>query len=285
MQELLVPLPLGFFLAAGLGLNVVQGQGDPDLELGLDGFHGSFGRLMSAHHKDVALGSAGGNENLGLGRAEELYVLRCLLLHPFHHRVFHVDTHLHLTLGALILLHQLHITLGDSCNLEAHVGLIDGADVGKKVSQPLDHIFAVGGKFLDGSLILPSALLNEPFGAGEVQHSYDGFHAVFAAALQYFAVMLDLTLVKHTGLRLDPRPFDGEAVGVQPRACQKFDVLLIAVIVVAGVAAGLIEAGKLHVFHGPVIAVDVIALHLMGCGGSADQNAFGKTHVLISFFT
>lgn len=45
--------------------------------------------------------------------------------------------------------------------------------------------------------------------------------------------MLDLGRVK-LALRLDARPLDGEAVGVQARIGQQFNVLLISLVMVAG---------------------------------------------------
>ena len=102
------------------------------------------------------------------------------------------------------------------------------------------------------------------------------------AAGDHLAVVLDLVFVKLPFLRLDARPLDREAVGVQPRVGQKHDVLLIAVVVIAGNAAGLCKAGVWQMFLRPVVAVDIVALHLMGGRGGSDEKNLGKAHVVSS---
>ena len=64
----------------------------------------------------------------------------------------------------------------------------------------------------------------------------------------------------------DPCPFDGEAVSVQPSLGHHFDILLIELVMVTGVAAWLGKAGVRHIFLQPVVAVKVVSLHLMGGG-------------------
>ena len=109
----------------------------------------------------------------------------------------------------------------------------------------------------------------------------DGLDAVLPAAADHLAVMLDLRLVKLALLRLDARPLNGEAVGIQPGPGEEPDVLLVAVVVVAGRAAGLGEAGMRQLLLQPVVAMDVVALDLMGGGRRADKKAFRESHVLL----
>ena len=82
--------------------------------------------------------------------------------------------------------------------------------------------------------------------------------------------MGDLGLVVFALLGLNARPFDGETVGVEAGSLQQRDVLGITVVVVAGVPGGLVEGGVLHPLHGPVVGMNVVALHLVGGGGRAD---------------
>ena len=91
--------------------------------------------------------------------------------------------------------------------------------------------------------------------------------------------MLNCILAKAPFLRLDPRPFDGETVGIQPSLRHKADILFIAVIMIAGQAAGLRKAGMGQLLLRPVIAVNIVALHLVGSGGSANQKALRKRHI------
>ena len=88
--------------------------------------------------------------------------------------------------------------------------------------------------------------------------------------------MLDFGGVKLPLLRLDARPLDGEAVGVQTGIGQQLNVLLVPIIMVTGKAAGLGEARVGQLLLRPVIAVEVVAFHLMGSRGRTDKKAFFK---------
>ena len=88
--------------------------------------------------------------------------------------------------------------------------------------------------------------------------------------------MLDFGGVKLALLRLDARPLDGKAVGVQPGVCQQLDVLFIPVIMVTGNAARLGKAGVGQLLLRPVVGMDIVTLDLMGGSGRADKEAFFK---------
>ena len=88
--------------------------------------------------------------------------------------------------------------------------------------------------------------------------------------------MLDFGGVKLAFLRLDARPFDRKAVGVQPGICQQADIFLIPIIMVAGNAARLSKAGVGQLLLRPVVGMNVVALDLMGGSGRADKEAFFK---------
>ena len=179
------------------------------------------------------------------------------------------------SLGGL-LCHQAE-PLGDRRQLQAHVGLIDGADIVQLTAQLLHHIADIALEIFDRGFCLPAALGNQPFGAGEVQQRHNGFHAVRLAAGNDLAVMLDFGRVELALLRLDARPFDRKAVGVQPGVRQQADIFFIPIIVVAGNAAGFCKAGMRQLLLRPVVGMDVVALDLMGGSGRADKEAFFKS--------
>ena len=146
----------------------------------------------------------------------------------------------------------------------------------KLTAQLLHHIADIALEIFDRAFSLPAALGNQPFGAGEMQHRHNGFHTVRLAAGNDLAVMLDLGRVKLALLRLDARPLDGEAVGVQARIGQQFNVLLIFIIMVAGNAARLGKAGVGQLLLRPVVGMNIVTLDLMGGSGRADKETFFK---------
>ena len=143
-------------------------------------------------------------------------------------------------------------------------------------AQLLHHIADIALEVFDRGFSLPAALGNQPFGASEVQQRNNGFNAVRLAAGNDLAVMLDFSRVELALLRLDARPLDGKAVGVQPCICQQFNVLLILIIMVAGNAARLGKAGVGQLLLRPVVGMDIVTLDLMGGSGRADKETFFK---------
>ena len=161
-------------------------------------------------------------------------------------------------------------------DLQAHVGLIDGADDVQLTAQLLHHIADIVLEVFDRGFCLPAALGNQPFGAGEVQQRRNRFNAVRLAAGNDLAVMLDFGRVEPALLRLDTRPFDGKAIGVQPGIRQQSNIFLIPIIMVAGNAARLSKAGVGQLLLCPVVRMNVVALDLMGGSGRADKETFFK---------
>lgn len=199
-------------------------------------------------------------------------------------KTLEVHAHLHAAFGGFacigsslggLLCHQAE-PLGDSRQLQTHIRLIDGADDVKLTAQLLHHIADIALEIFDRAFSLPAALGNQPFGAGEMQQRHNGFHTVRLAAGNDLAVMLDLGRVKLALLRLDARPLDGEAVGVQARIGQQFNVLLILIIMVAGNAARLGKAGVGQLLLRPVVGMDIVTLDLMGGSSRADKETFFK---------
>ena len=109
-----------------------------------------------------------------------------------------------------------------------------------------------------------------------MQQRNNGFNAVLLAAGNDLTVMLDFSRVKLALLRLDARPLNGKAVGVQPGICQQANIFLIPIIMVAGNAARLSKACVRQLLLRPVVGMNVVALDLMGGSGRADKDAFFK---------
>src|SRR5205823_2649209 len=107
--------------------------------------------------------------------------------------------------------------------------------------------------------------------------SHDRRDAELVAGLQHVAVMRQYGLREEALLRLDPRPLDGEAIGVEAQLAQELYILAVEPIVVAGVAARLYEPATGRMLHYPEIAVDVVALDLMRRGRRAPQETIRKT--------
>ena len=283
MGELFLPRSGGKGFTARLGLQVMQREGQTDLDLGADCLDGLPRGSVGAHHQQIALRRALADENFRLRCAEHGGVFGGGVLHIFHH-LLEVHAHLYAAFGGFactgsslggLLCHQAE-PLGDRRQLQAHVGLIDGADIRKFAAQLLHHIADIALEVFNRGFYLPAALGNQPFGAGEVQQRRNRFHAVRLAAGNDLAVMLDFGRVELALLRLDARPLDGEAVGVQARIGQQFNVLLILIIMVAGNAARLGKAGVRQLLLRPVVGMNVVALDLMGGSGRADKETFFK---------
>ena len=77
-------------------------------------------------------------------------------------------------------------------------------------------------------------------------------------------------------LRLDPGPLHREAIRIQTQPRQGGDVLRIAVIVVAGVTRRLGEDRVRKMLEQPAVAIDVVALHLVGRRRSAPKKLSGN---------
>ena len=281
--ELFLPCGGGKAFAARLGLQIVQGERQPHLDLGADRFDGLPRGGVGAQNQQITLRRALADENFRLWCTEHGGVFGGNILHVLHH-LLEVHTHLHAALcgfarvgGGLggLLCHQAE-PLGDGRQLQAHICFVDGADVRKLAAQLPHHIADIALEVFDSGFRFPAALGDQPLGAGEVQQRHNRLDPVCLAAGNDLAVMLDLGGVELTLLRLDARPFDGKAVGVQPGAGQQLDVLLILIIMVAGDAARLGKAGVGQLLLCPVVGMDVVALDLMGGSGRAHEESFFK---------
>ena len=104
---------------------------------------------------------------------------------------------------------------GDGRQLQPHIRLIDGADVLQAAAQFPCDIRGIAAEVFHGAFRFPAAFPDEPHRAGEMHQRYDGLYAVFPAAADHVAVVLRLRPVKAAFFRLDARPLDGKAVGVE----------------------------------------------------------------------
>ena len=278
--EFLIPFFLCLFLPAGDGLHVMQAQGPAHFDVGSCLPNGPTGGGMCLHDNFVAVGCAGRHEGGGLFGTEGSKVFfgqQGIALH----QILQVHAHLHLARRH----HLLENLPGHGGDLDAHVGLVDGADVLQLAAKLLRDIPGIPGKIGGGSVRLPAALADQPDGAGKVMQGHDGLQAVFLAAADHIPVMRRFLFAEYAFLRLDPRPFDGKAIGVQPGFRHQLDILFIAVVVVAGNPAGLHKAGMGHLFLRPIVAVRIIALHLMGrCGRAQQEILFKPCHGFLLLF-
>ena len=68
-------------------------------------------------------------------------------------------------------------------------------------------------------------MLQEPPGMGKVVKSDHGFDVVASQDIDDLLIMRNGLLVPGIRERLDPAPFDGEAIGINAQFLQKFQVL------------------------------------------------------------
>src|SRR5271156_731383 len=97
-----------------------------------------------------------------------------------------------------------------------------------------------------------------------MMEGYDRRDLVFVAACEHAAVMVERGARELAGLGLDAGPFDREAIGVEADPREHRDVVGVAMVLVARVARRLDERRSGCVLEYPVIAVEVIALDLVG---------------------
>ena len=101
-------------------------------------------------------------------------------------------------------------------------------------------------------------------------------NAIFPAAADHTAVVLDFLFIERAVLRLDSGPLDAEPVGIQSSGLHQLNIIFIAVVMVAGNAALFFIGGVGHLFLCPAVGVRVEALYLMGSSCGTDKKAFWK---------
>ncbi len=132
----------------------------------------------------------------------------------------------------------------------------------------LHYISAILRKRLNCALTLPATILDYPDWRCKMHHCHNRGDMVCMTALQHAPVMSNLRLVKFPLLRFDTCPFDRKPVCGKPRLCHQFYVFFISIIMIHCVQRWFIKCTVLHVLHRPVIAVNIVSLHLMCRRGS-----------------
>ena len=122
----------------------------------------------------------------------------------------------------------------------------------------------------------PAAPARHPARDGEVVVRHHRRDAVLQAALDHPSVVVERGARVEARLGLDPRPLEGEAVGVQPELGEHGDVLGVAVVVVAGVAGRLVEGRVRGPLHRPDVGVDVAPFDLVAGRRRAPEEAVRK---------
>ena len=135
-----------------------------------------------------------------------------------------------------------------------------------------------------------------------VRQRHHGLNAVLSALFEDALVEGDAFGV---GLLLIPtreqaRPVDGHAVALEAHLAEERDILLVVVVEVHGLVAR-VEDARLHACRRDrarrrdraaghnirdieaLASIEVSALDLVGCGRSAPEEPFGKSHGLQSF--
>src|SRR5690349_14553064 len=90
------------------------------------------------------------------------------------------------------------------------------------------------------------------------------------------AVVVERRLRELAVLGLDPAPLEREAIGVEAEAREPIQIVGVAMVVIAGVAARLAAGRALGVLPRPPVVVPVAAFDLMSGGGRAPDEARRK---------
>src|SRR5580693_7213551 len=128
--------------------------------------------------------------------------------------------------------------------------------------------------------VFPSAVAGDPSRRSEMMKGYDGRDLMLVTAREHAAVMVECGARELARLRLDAGPFDGKAVGVEAEPREHRDVVGVAMVLIAGVARRLDERRPRRVLENPVVAIEVVALDLVGGGRCAPQKIGGKSETL-----
>lgn len=183
---------------------------------------GADGGAVGGHDELVSAWGAGVGEALRLGNAKYLHAFfgdGLLVFHHFLHVQAHLDVFVDVGAACLGFLelghHLLAIPFGYGGDLDAHVGLVDGADVGQVGAELCDDVADVLSKVVGSGFGFPTAFANQPDRGGKMHQCHDGLDAVFEAAGDDVAVVLDLVFVEVALFGFNSGPLDGKAVGVQ----------------------------------------------------------------------
>jgi len=164
-------------------------------------------------------------------------------------------------------------------------GLVVGDPVADAVAQPAGDVPGVVDEGLGGGAVAPAAAVLQGLGEVPVVEGREGPDPGLEQAVDQGVVEVEAGRVGGArALGLDPRPGDGEAVGVQTEPLHQLDVVPPPVVVVAGdvgVRAVLdLARGRGEAVPDRLSAATRMAgaLDLLGGGGGAPDEFFGKAH-------
>src|SRR6266481_7833367 len=121
----------------------------------------------------------------------------------------------------------------------------------------LSSALAVSREQLGGLFVFPSAVSCDPSRRREMMDRHDRRYLVLVTACEHAAIMVERGARELTGLGLDPRPFDREAIRVEAEPREHRDVIGVAMVLIARVARWLDERRPPGVLEHPIIAVEV----------------------------
>ena len=168
----------------------------------------------------------------------------------------------------------------DEILVRAEVGLVDRACDADQIAEMCGGALAVSREQFGGLLVFPSAVARDPSRRGEVMKGHDRRDLVLVTACEHAAVMVERGARELAGFGLDARPFDREAVGVEAESREHRDVVGVAMVLIAGVARRLDERRPRRVLEHPVVAIEVVALDLVGGSRCAPKKIGGKGETL-----
>ena len=151
------------------------------------------------------------------------------------------------------------------------------------VGEMLGDVAGVGGEGFGGVAGLPAAFVFEGLGEVPVEERAVGLNVVCEEFVDEAVVEVEALGVGCAGaLRIDARPGDGEAVGLEAEGLHELHVFFVAVVVIVGDVAGVSVVGLAGdvgegVPDGGAAAIFVDgAFDLIGGGGGAPEKSLRK---------
>ncbi|MEI9985630.1 MAG: hypothetical protein WDN69_22080 [Aliidongia sp.] len=161
------------------------------------------------------------------------------------------------------------------CDQALDIGFVEGRGIADQVTEPgrcplceaREQISAIGD--------LEAAAHREPARHGEVVVGDHRRQAASMAGLQQAAVAIEFGHREQPRFRLDPGPFDADAMAVEAEIGCDRHILFEPVVAVARIPGWLVVERRRHGLAQPGIRVDVVAFALMRRNRRAPQKAFG----------
>ncbi len=151
------------------------------------------------------------------------------------------------------------------------VRFVDGAHPAHLIRQRVGRDGGEAGEALCRSRIGPPSPGCHPTRRGEVVQGHHRFQPAFPARPDHPSVVPQRRPGELPLLGFDAAPLQRESVGVEPEGSQQVEILGIAVVVVAGIAAGLDAERGGVVLPRPPVVVPVPPFDLVSRSGRAPQ--------------